>query len=49
MLEYHFVSIKGASVNVKDKDDNAPLHLAALNGHTSMISFLVESGANIFM
>ncbi len=41
--------MKGALINVQDKDMNTPLHLAALNGNTAMISFLVESGANIYM
>lgn len=36
-------------MNVKDAEGNTPLHLAALNGHSSMVSFLIENGANIYL
>ena len=44
-----FMCVPGAQINVKDCDDNTPLHLAALNGQTSIMSFLIECGANIYM
>ncbi len=38
----------GAQIDVEDNDSNTPLHLAALNGQSSMMSFLIECGANIY-
>lgn len=37
----------GASVNVKDKSGNTPLHRAASNGHAKMCQLLLEHGASV--
>lgn len=33
------------SVNMKDVDGSTPLHLAAENGNTKVVSFLLKKGA----
>jgi len=39
----------GASVNVVDKDGSTPLHLAAANGYTRVVSALIQAeGINIY-
>ncbi|XP_001504618.2 protein fem-1 homolog C [Equus caballus] len=36
----------GADVNVRDSDDNSPLHIAALNNHPDIMNLLIKSGAH---
>ncbi|XP_028912419.1 protein fem-1 homolog C [Ornithorhynchus anatinus] len=36
----------GADVNVRDCDDNSPLHIAALNNHSDIMNLLIESGSH---
>uniref|UniRef100_A0A1A9VK18 ANK_REP_REGION domain-containing protein n=1 Tax=Glossina austeni TaxID=7395 RepID=A0A1A9VK18_GLOAU len=39
----------GANVNVQDKDGRTPLHLAAANGHTKIVSALIKrEGINVY-
>lgn len=37
---------EGVDINLKDKDEYTPLHLAAINGHSECVGILLESGAN---
>nr|UHS16776.1 Fem1c [Andrias davidianus] len=36
----------GADVNVRDADDNSPLHIAALNNHPDIMNLLIKSGSH---
>ncbi|XP_038625541.1 protein fem-1 homolog C [Tachyglossus aculeatus] len=36
----------GADVNVRDLDDNSPLHVAALNSHLDIMNLLIKSGSH---
>ncbi|KAM7166471.1 protein fem-1 homolog C [Macrochelys suwanniensis] len=36
----------GADVNVRDSDDNSPLHIAALNNHPDIMNLLIKSGSH---
>ncbi|KAM4050487.1 protein fem-1 homolog C isoform 1-T2 [Anomaloglossus baeobatrachus] len=36
----------GADVNVRDSDENSPLHIAALNNHPDIMNLLIKSGAH---
>ncbi|KAE8635585.1 hypothetical protein XENTR_v10002676 [Xenopus tropicalis] len=36
----------GADVNVRDAEQNSPLHIAALNNHPDIMNLLVKSGAH---
>ncbi len=38
---------KGASLDIKDKSGQSPLHLAARNGHQQIIQFLIGEGADL--
>ena len=37
----------GAIVNVRNKDNDVPLHIAAKNGDKDVVKFLIENGASI--
>ena len=43
----HFIAVHMADVNVKDGGDRTPLHYAASNGHVSIVSALLGSGAEV--
>nr|WP_320157080.1 MULTISPECIES: ankyrin repeat domain-containing protein [unclassified Wolbachia] len=44
----HLITME-ASVNTQDKDGSTPLHLAAANGHTKIVSALIkEEGINVY-
>src|SRR5215813_14464351 len=34
-------------VNVRDYDQNSPLHLAAINGHADAVTLLIAKGAKV--
>ncbi|NWV02135.1 FEM1C protein, partial [Ptilonorhynchus violaceus] len=36
----------GADVNVRDSDNNSPLHIAALNNHPDIMNLLIKSGSH---
>ncbi|NXV39118.1 FEM1C protein, partial [Rissa tridactyla] len=36
----------GANINVRDSDNNSPLHIAALNNHPGIMNFLIKSGSH---
>ncbi|KFP53070.1 Protein fem-1 C, partial [Cathartes aura] len=36
----------GADVNVRDSDNNSPLHVAALNNHPDIMNLLIKSGSH---
>ena len=37
----------GVQVNVKDKNGNTPLHLAAQNEHLQVVKLLIKNGADV--
>ncbi|KAJ1495352.1 hypothetical protein T484DRAFT_1763096 [Baffinella frigidus] len=41
------VTVMGADLAATDANGRAPLHFAALNGHTEMVRTLVDLGADI--
>ncbi|XP_029427158.1 protein fem-1 homolog C [Rhinatrema bivittatum] len=36
----------GADVNIRDSDNNSPLHIAALNNHPDIMNLLIKSGSH---
>ena len=40
---------EGAALNVKNEYGNTPLHFAAYYGHTNIVRYLIEKGANIYI
>ena len=43
----YLVTRGGADVDVKDRDGQTPLILAALRGHVKVVEFLVDHGADV--
>ncbi|MGC9105409.1 MAG: ankyrin repeat domain-containing protein [Thermoprotei archaeon] len=43
----YLVEIHQCDVNIRDKDGNTPLHLAAWYGYLDIVKFLVEHGADV--
>ena len=37
----------GANLNKKDVNILTPLHIASINGHTSIVKYLIKNGAKI--
>ena len=38
---------KGSDIHLKDKEGKTPLHVAASTGHTDMVEWLIENGAEL--
>lgn len=45
MVQY--LVLKGADVNLIQKDGNCALHIAAHHQHSGIVNFLLDRGANI--
>lgn len=41
------ISANGLGVNVSNQDGFTPLHIAALHGHSELVSLLLKHGASI--
>ena len=41
------MEINSSTINDIDQDGNAPLHLAAKNGHSEVIKYLLKCGAAV--
>ena len=42
-----YIQEQDVSVNTLDQDDRTALHHASINDHPSIVSFLIENGANV--
>ena len=42
-----FLIKNGATINAIDKDENTPLHLAAMSGNIGIANILIENGADV--
>ena len=44
---YNFVFCRNCSVDARDRNQNTPLHIAAINNHIEAVRILVEINADV--